>query len=165
MRRNTAPSRYLNTWLVLTAWCVSLTVGCASGPPLIAEPRPPTCEDECILDGPGDLAECLRSCGGGDFTASLGCQEDDHRDVCYPPSPDAPESGGGFISGLFDVLGAVVDAATKSDSDDGDYQEEETTGESGKLTPPQAPPADRTPAKPTKQREAKPSRTPAKPSR
>ncbi len=143
-------------------------MACASGPPLIAEPRPPSCEDECILDGPGELAECLRSCGGGDFTASLGCQENDHRDVCYPPSPEEPESGGGFISGLFDLIGAVADAATKSDSDDGDYEEEEPADQSAKLTPVKAPSVDRTPAKPAKPakpRDATPSRTPAKPKR
>lgn len=119
----------------------------------------PTCADECILGGAVDLPECLRECGGADFTAELGC-----FDTCYPrPAPVAEEDDGGG-SFLADLIGAVIDAAASGDDDDdsGDEEYQDSAGPAPeeRPDPPSKPSSDKPkPAKPSK------TRTPARPSR
>lgn len=152
----------------LEHWLLVLGVGFAVGgcfqsrAPIHSAHLDPTCADACILGGREDLSECLRECGGADFTAELGC-----FDTCYPRPEPAQEEDSGGGSFLAELIGAVIDAAVSGDdddsdssSDDGDYAEPAGPAPEERPDPPSE-------SKPSKPKPAKPSksRTPARPSR
>ncbi len=173
----------MKRWAWILGWGLGLQalVGCSPAYVAQTAQRNPTCEDQCILAGGEDLSMCLRACGGGDFTDRLGCQADDHRQVCGAPPFEREESASdSFILG---VIGTVAEIAqTASDINDiasggDDASDAEAEGASD-LDQPAVEPAgpapeerydapkrepkrdrDREPAKPSK------SRKPAEPSK
>ncbi|MCA9632269.1 MAG: hypothetical protein KC766_31670 [Myxococcales bacterium] len=162
----------LGAWIVGLGLGLMALSGCSSTYVVHSAQRDPSCEDQCILDGADDLAMCLQECGGGDFTASLGCQEDDHRAACgaIPLEPEE-SAGGSFLAALIDT--AIDIADTASDIHDATSSHHETDEEQPLAEPAGPAPeerddppkherkrdSDREPARPSKSREpAKPSK-------